>query len=209
MSGIGKVTRSAILIGSEEAHSSPQVLKFFNCCKQRGNFSEETISLMSGRVFLFPVDRRMNTQKAFLWFINTFVQPTEEVVILHVIKPVDEVVEELGYSVFSSYPAPTRGLVMDNRIANAKKICSTYLEFAHRGGFSGVGGSISTYGRIEEAIIRSAIVNRATTIVIPTRGLGRWRLFWANSISEYVSKHSTIPLILIPPHKEPRRESQL
>ncbi|KAM7539963.1 hypothetical protein Aperf_G00000032769 [Anoplocephala perfoliata] len=164
---------------------------------------------MSGRVFLFPVDDRRDTQKAFFWFINTFVQPSDEVVVLHVIEPVDDVVEELGYSVFSSHPAPTRDLVMENRKANARKVCSTYLEFAHSRGLSGVRGSISMHGKIEEAIVRSAIINKATTIVIPTRGLGRWRLFWANSVSGYVAKHSPIPLILLPPLQEPRRKSQL
>ncbi|VDL61557.1 unnamed protein product [Hymenolepis diminuta] len=164
---------------------------------------------MNDRVFLFPVDDKRTTQRAFLWFINTFVQSRDEVVVLHVIKPIDDVVEELGYSVFSSYPAPTRGLVMDNRVAEARKICSTYLEFAHSRGLTGIRGSISTHEKVEEAIVKSAMVNKATTIVMPTRGLGRWRLFWGNSVSGFVSKHSTIPLIIIPPYKEHRRKSQL
>nr|CDS34092.1 universal stress protein [Hymenolepis microstoma] len=164
---------------------------------------------MSDRTFLFPVDDRKSTEKAFLWFINTFVQSRDVIVVLHVIKPIGDVVEELGYSVFSSYPVPSRGLVMDNRIAAARKICSTYLEYAHVRGLTGVRGSISTHLKVEEAILNSAIANKATTIVIATRGLGRWRLFLGNSVSGYVSKHSTIPMLIIPPFKEPRRKSQI
>lgn len=164
---------------------------------------------MGERIFLFPVDDRRNTQRAFQWFINTLVQPKDEIIILHVIEPIDDVVEELGYSVFTSYPAPSRGLVMDSRVAQARKICSMYLDFAHSRGLSGVRGSISTHRRVDEAIIKSAVANKATTIVMPTRELGRWKIFWGNSVSAYVSKHSTIPLLLIPPYKEPRRKSQL
>ncbi|VDO14121.1 unnamed protein product [Rodentolepis nana] len=164
---------------------------------------------MSDRTFLFPVDDKKSTEKAFLWFINTFAQSRDVIIVMHVIKPIGDIVEELGYSVFSTYPVPSRGLAMDNRIAAARKICSTYLEHAHVRGLTGVRGSISTHMRVEEAILNSAIANKATTIVISTRGLGRWRLFMGNSVSGYVSKHSGIPVIIIPPCNEPRRKSQI
>lgn len=151
------------------------------------------------RRILFAVKDNGSCCRALGYFWEHVAKQDDEIIFFKAVRPCHDVVEEIGYSIFTSVPEPTADLVLDRRIAEGRRLCSALVEKALALGFLGARGSLAINDHPGDAIIRSAYKNRASLIVMGTSKKNFFMQLLNAGISSHVQRGTSVPVLVLPP----------
>ncbi|VDK40054.1 unnamed protein product [Taenia asiatica] len=177
----------------------------------------------SYRRILFAVDESQHCRRAFRWFLRWIwhsdaktngVGKAEDgaggedaVTLIHVISPDLNTPMEAEVPVSMTEVNGRRGSegvprVMEKAFTEGKAVCQVFLQIASEAGATRCNACITVESRssIGKAILRSARIRGADMIIMGSHGhKGIHRAVHLGSVSKYITRHSHIPVVVIPP----------
>ncbi|VDM26792.1 unnamed protein product [Hydatigera taeniaeformis] len=175
------------------------------------------------RRILFAVDESQYCRRAFQWFLHFMwhsgaksngARKAEDeaggedaITLIHVISPDLNTPMEAEVPVSMVEVNGGRGSkgvprVMEKAFTEGKAVCQAFLQLASEAGATCCNACITVESRssIGKAILRSAQIRGADMIVMGSHGhKAIHRAVHLGSVSKYITRHSHIPVVVIPP----------
>ncbi|KAL5110543.1 hypothetical protein TcWFU_006520 [Taenia crassiceps] len=175
------------------------------------------------RRILFAVDESQHCLRAFRWFLHWMWQSgakangtrkaedgaegEDAITLIHVISPdLNTPMEaEVSISVMEvNGRRESEGVprVMQKAFTEGKAVCQVFLQLASEASATRCNACITVESRssIGKAILRSARIRGADMIVMGSHGRKAiHRAVHLGSVSKYITRHSNIPVVVIPP----------
>lgn len=154
--------------------------------------------MSSTNVVLIPLDGSKNSERAVNWYMEHFHLKGDRVVFIHAFDPVPmQSAKHRGVDFKNSYDEWC--ILMQKAQDSARCLLKEYDDR-----FAGLKDKLSykmihDTGKPGEVIIDYSKKENATCIVMGSRGLGKIRRTLIGSVSDYVVRHSLIPVVVIPP----------
>ncbi|KAK2159882.1 hypothetical protein LSH36_144g04044 [Paralvinella palmiformis] len=145
-----------------------------------------------GDTVIIPVDASQQAEAAFLWYVNHVHRPENTVRILHC----QEVVQSTPMLAEHAFRTDSWVDLMERAREQGQNIISKYDKKLEEHNIKG--SVIFEVGKPGETVIDAAEKNRATMIVMGTRGFGLVRRTILGSVSEYVIHHTKVPVTVVP-----------
>ncbi|EUB62526.1 universal stress protein [Echinococcus granulosus] len=179
------------------------------------------------RRILFAVDRSHHCRRAFQWFLQCMwrsgaktngsrmaedeAEGEDAITLIHVISPdlSTPVEEEVPVSMMEvNGGGGSEGVprVMEKAFTEGKAVCQVFLQLASEAGATRCNACITveSHSAIGNAILRSARIRGADMIVMGSHGhKAIHRAVHLGSVSKYITRHSHIPVVVIPPQACP------
>lgn len=140
---------------------------------------------------VLAVDASEQAEHAFNWYLETIHRPNNRVVLVHVPELLDHERNRLQHPTSASWEE-----ALKKERAKVKELEDKYNTRILENGISGSIRTEGSGGKPGEAICRLAEEEKATMIVMGTRGLGKVRRTIMGSVSDYVVHHSHCPVIV-------------
>lgn len=146
--------------------------------------------MASERKILVAIDASEQAEHAFNWYLTTVHKPDNQVVCVHVPEVVDADRSRMLYLSPSAWEESVKK-EQDKVKALEDKFNGKILE-------NGISGKIRAEpgNKPGEVIVKVAEEEKATMIVMGTRGLGKVRRTIMGSVSDYVVHHAHCPVVV-------------
>lgn len=154
--------------------------------------------MSSGNVIVIPVDGSKNSDRAVNWYLEHLHLKGDRVVFIHAFDPPPmQSAKHTSVDFKNSYDEWC--IVIQKAQDKARCLLSEYDQK-----FLPLKGQLSykmihDTGSPGDVIVSYSKKESATTIVMGCRGLGKLRRTLLGSVSDYVVRHSSIPVVVIPP----------
>ncbi|XP_041350554.1 universal stress protein YxiE-like [Gigantopelta aegis] len=140
-----------------------------------------------GRKVVIGMDGSKNSSFAFDWYLKNIHRPKDHVILVH-----SPEYHSLGQS---SFAIANLGHVAEQVEEEQKKAQEFNDNLVSKLKEAGIGGEVKTVGGFPgEALVKTAENEEASLIVTGTRGLGTIRRTLLGSVSDFVMRHSHIPV---------------
>jgi nucleotide-binding universal stress UspA family protein len=152
-------------------------------------------ALEGGRTIMIAVDESEHSRTAFEWFFKNVFRPNDFIVLTHVEEPPNFPSFSLKDGL--ALPVDEWRKRIEEQITKINKLQGDYEAdlIGKRVHYKITGEHNRNIG---DAIVREAEKEGANLIVVGTRGLGAVRRTLLGSVSDYVVRHSTVPVIVCP-----------
>ncbi|CAH3124444.1 universal stress protein in QAH/OAS sulfhydrylase 3'region-like [Pocillopora verrucosa] len=156
--------------------------------------------MSSGNVVIIPVDGSKNSERAVSWYLDHLHSKGDRVVFIHAFDPPPmQSAKHTSVDLKNNYDEWC--VLIQKAQDKARGLLKEYDEK-----FASLKGQLSykmihDSGKPGEVIISYSKKENGTVLVMGCRGLGKLRRTLLGSVSDYVVRHSSIPVIVIPPAK--------
>lgn len=150
---------------------------------------------MSGRVVAIAVDASDNAKHAVEYYLEEIHRPTDQVVLVHIPEMPD--LPAFSFSAGISFPAEQWTAALQTVNQKIKQIEDAYyaLLTPKKVQYRLKSEQCKSPG---QGIIQTAEAEKASLIIMGTRGLDRLRRTLLGSVSDYVVRHSKVPVLVCP-----------
>jgi len=165
-----------------------------------------TFSTGSTRVVLLAVDASENSQMAWDWYMENMQRSDDALVIVHIPEPPHLPFFKLGSGM--NPPVEEWKKIIDETNEKTRKIEEDYentciqkkMKYKFRGESSKKPG---------EEIIRIGEEEMVDFVIMGTRGMGSVKKAFLGSVSDYVVRNASMPVIIIPGKKYKQRRASM
>lgn len=142
------------------------------------------------RVIVIAIDSSEQAHHAFTWYLETIHKTENKIVLVHVPEHLDHERNRMHHLTSSAWEEAVK-----KEQAKVKELEEKYNSLILENGLS---GTIRTEGSAKpgEVIAKVADEEKATMIVMGTRGLGKVRRTIMGSVSDFVVHHAHCPVIV-------------
>jgi len=142
------------------------------------------------RKIILAIDASDQADHAFHWYLTTIHKPENKVVLVHVPEILDGDRNKMMYLTAASWDEAIK--------KEHEKIKQLEDKYNTKILENGISGTIRTEGgnKPGEVLVRVADEEKATMIVMGTRGLGKVRRTIMGSVSDFVVHHAHCPVIV-------------
>lgn len=142
------------------------------------------------RRIVIAIDASEQAEHAFQWYLKTIHRPDNHVILVHVPEILDSERNRMVYVTATQWEE-----ALKKEQARVKELEEKYNTKILENGMS---GTIKSEGGTKpgEVIVRLADEEKASMIVMGTRGLGKVRRTIMGSVSDYVVHHAHCPVIV-------------
>lgn len=142
------------------------------------------------RKIVIAIDASDQAEYAFNWYLKTIHKDNNHLILIHVPEVIDNDRNRMVY--------PTAGAWEEARKKDQEKVKELEEKYNTKILEKGLSGQIHTEGGSKpgEIICRVAEEEKATLVVMGTRGLGKMRRTIMGSVSDYVVHHASCPVIV-------------
>jgi len=147
------------------------------------------------RVVLVAVDASDNAKTALNYYLNEVHRPNDQVIVCHILEVAD--LPAFSFKAGIQLPVDEWTRAMQEQGQRVKQLEEVYeqilspkkIHFKLRS---------ESYKSPGQGIILASESEKATLVVIGTRGLDRLRRTLLGSVSDYVVRHSKVPVLVCP-----------
>jgi len=150
---------------------------------------------MSNRVVLIAVDASDNARFAVNYYLEEIRRPTDQLVLCHIPEMPD--LPAFSFKAGFAFPAEEWTKTLQDINLKIKQLEDTYqnLLTPKKVQFRMCSEQNKSPG---QGIIQTSEVEKANIVIIGTRGLDRLRRTLLGSVSDYVVRHSKVPVLVCP-----------
>lgn len=152
------------------------------------------------RKVLVALDGSESSDHAFEWYLKHLRQPNDYVYGI--------MVPEYTFSGVTVGPLADPQALSEDFVKQYKVVDKKCSDYAQKLRDNNIAGQVEPVSgdKPGPTIIRMAESNKIDTIVMGTRGLGKFKKFFLGSVSQYVVNHASVPVSVIPLNKDSHHE---
>ncbi|KAK3103142.1 hypothetical protein FSP39_016783 [Pinctada imbricata] len=143
-----------------------------------------------GHKVVIAMDGSQHSNNAFQWYIDNVHRSDNKVILVHCPE-----YRSLTNAPYLTCDPDKMSELARKEESNIKLLVARLREDIDKYGINGF--TVRAAGKPGEAIIKLAQAENATMIVIGSRGLGTLRRTFMGSVSDYVTHHTTCPVIIV------------
>ena len=151
-----------------------------------------------GRTIVVPVDASVHSERAFEWYLENLRQDGDKLNIVNVVEP-----PRIPASFFSPVVVSDEYTTdLQDSIKNAKATTEKFEQKCKAAGLPCTSYTEAADFGPGEKICEIARQNKASGIVMGSRGLNVIRKTLLGSVSSYVVNHAHVPVVVTPPEEK-------